>query len=78
MPKIVKCRNCFEFQMTTANKIFKCVKCQKSMQLHMLRIYFESDSPQTCSQVVKKLKEEHFKVYGNYGEDDFFSYETNK
>lgn len=74
MPKVVKCRNCYEFQMSNANKIFKCIKCQKSMQMHMLRIYFQSDSPQACSEVVKRLKEEEFKVKGNYGEDDFFTY----
>lgn len=78
MPKVVKCRNCFEFQMSNANKIFKCIKCQKSMQLHMLKIYFESDSPQLCTKVVQQLKEEYFRVNGKYGEDDFFSYEVEK
>lgn len=75
MPRVIKCRNCYEFQMTTANKIFKCVKCNKSFPIQNLRTYFQSDSPQACSQVVKKLKEEEFKIKGNYGEDDFFNYE---
>lgn len=74
MPRVVKCRNCYEFQMTTANKTFKCVKCNKSFPIQNLKIYFESDSPQLCSEVVRKLKEEKFRVFGNYGEDDFFSY----
>ena len=78
MPKVVKCRNCYEIQMTNANKIFKCVKCQKSMEVHKLRIYFENESPQLCSKVIQKLKEEHFRINGEYGEDDFFSYELKK
>lgn len=64
--------------MSTAQKTFKCVKCNSTFSIDKLRTYFQSDSPQACSQVVRKLKEEHFKVHGEYGEDDFFSYEVNR
>jgi hypothetical protein len=64
--------------MSTVTKIVKCIKCQKSTSKEKLRIFFQSDSPQACTEVVKRLKEEHFKVHGNYGEDDFFSYYVEK
>lgn len=74
MPIVIRCPQCQEFQMSTASKIVKCIKCQKSTPKEKMKIFFQSDSPQACSEVVKRLKEEHYKVYGNYGEDDFFTY----
>ncbi|MFT4243884.1 MAG: hypothetical protein ACMXYB_00320 [Candidatus Woesearchaeota archaeon] len=78
MPIVIRCLHCQEFQMSTAQKIVKCIKCYKSMQKENLKIFFQSDSPQACTEVVKRLKEEYFRVHGNYGEDDFFTYELNK
>ena len=75
MPNVVKCNKCFKWQMTTAHKVFKCVSCQKSMPLYTLKIYFQSDSYQACSQVVRRLKEETFSMLEEFGEDDFFNYE---
>ena len=79
MPVVIKCRNCYSFQMSTASKVVNCVSCDSTFQIQNVRIYFQSDSPQACTEVVKKLKEEQFKVDDrNFGEDDFFTYQVER
>ena len=61
MGKVVRCTNCKTFQMSNANKTFKCIKCQKTKNITSKRIYFESDNLREVTQVLQKIKEEDFK-----------------
>lgn len=72
MYKVVKCPYCKKFQMTTANKSFKCIFCHRTRVLANIRIMFESATPQIASEVLMKIKAEKFKV-NEYtkGQDDF-------
>jgi hypothetical protein len=71
--KIVKCPNCKNYAMTSADKVFKCIICSKTTDITKMKIHFQSDSPQAVTQVLQKIKQEEFiRDHGNPKDDDYF------
>ena len=71
--KIVRCPNCKNYAMTSADKAFKCIICSKTSDISKLKIYFSSDSPQAATQVLKRIKQEqHIIDHGEDNINDFF------
>jgi len=68
--KIIRCSKCKSFQMTSAKKYLKCISCQNSLNVEKMKIFFESESPQEITIILKKIKEEYFKSL-NESQKDF-------
>lgn len=73
MYKVVRCLKCSTFQLSTANKVFKCVKCNKSRQINRMKIFYENISPQLSNKVLQEIKKEDFKLKNESIDDDFKS-----
>lgn len=58
MYKLIKCPNCKKFQITSAEKTFKCINCLKSKTIKNMKIYYENENPNLVSIALKKIKEE--------------------
>lgn len=79
MYKIFKCSYCKMFNMSSAKKNVKCMKCFKNQDISKKKIYFEDENPQVVSKVLIELKAEVFKAdFKNEGTDDFFNYQISK
>ncbi len=79
MYKIFRCNFCRMFNMSSAKKNFKCMKCYKNIDVSKRKIYFLDENPQVVSKVLIELKAEDFKSNElNDGLDDFHSYEIKK
>ena len=59
MYKVIKCKNCKEFQLTSAKNRYTCFKCRKSFDIK--KIYFQSETPYQSQEVIKRIKEEYAK-----------------
>ncbi len=56
--KLVRCSQCGLFQVTTSQKTLKCLKCSKSKQLSLLKIFYSTENGQDAAKMLSKLKEE--------------------
>lgn len=70
--KVLKCPKCEIFQVSQANKVFKCVNCNSTTQFSKLKIIFSSENPKDATNILQNLKKEiHLK---NSSNTSFFSY----
>lgn len=76
MYKIVKCSYCKKFQMSVSSKTFSCKFCLKKDSILKMRIYFQNSSAVTVNEVLKKIKEEDFKMKNSYNSDILDKYDS--
>ena len=75
--RVIKCPNCFLFQVSGSSKSLKCLKCNKSKVLSSLKIFYKSESAKNCQLVLAELKKNEFEEKEN-NYDNFFSYDNSK
>jgi hypothetical protein len=69
--KIVKCKFCKNFIITSSNSYFKCSICGKNQSIKGKKIFFESENPIDTTNVLKEIKKKLYFQNESIKNDEF-------